>query len=152
MSGALAVGAGAEAVDQDALDGALDLGGSERLALTRGLAAAHLVGQARHKALAQPLLLLSQLADADADLGQPRQALLVLVHQELGPERQVLVDLLQRARVVGRQGDLLPHARGQMRALHGLDVQVQRARFGICAGPWRSGYLLADMLACCKSR
>lgn len=66
------------------------------------------------------LCLECELAHADEVLRDLCQALLVLVHQELGPVGEVLVQLLQCLGIILAQPDLLPHVLGRMSPLNRL--------------------------------
>lgn len=55
------------------------------------------------------------------DLGQP---LLALVRQKLGPELQMLIDLLQRLGIIARQLHALPQLARKVGSLNGFHKQV----------------------------
>ncbi|CRK35609.1 hypothetical protein BN1708_001254 [Verticillium longisporum] len=107
------------------LNGALELGGGLGLALAGLLAVPHLAGQLGHELLAEAGLLGGDLAHADVDLRQARQALLALVDYKVGPVDEPLVNLLERLGVVGRQLDLLPEPRRRVGPLDRLHVEVE---------------------------
>lgn len=71
--------------------------------------------------------LLGHLAAADEVLRNLGQPLLVLVHQELWPEREVSVDLLQRRCIRLTQLHLLPQLARRVRPLNRLHHQVAHA-------------------------
>lgn len=72
-------------------------------------------------------LALPELAQLDEVLRDLGNALLALVDLPARPVDQVLVDLLERFRVVVRQSDLLPHVLGRMCSLDRLHVEVESA-------------------------
>jgi hypothetical protein len=64
--------------------------------------------------------------DVLRDLGE---ALLALVHDELGPELEVLVDQLERGHIALGQLDALPQVLGRVRALCCLHAEVEGSLF-----------------------
>ena len=55
------------------------------------------------------------------------------MHEELGPVDELRVDLLEGFGIIGRELDALPELGGEVRALDGLDVEVEDAGFGVGA-------------------
>lgn len=55
------------------------------------------------------------------------------MHKELRPVQEFGVDLLECFGIVGRKADLLPPLGGEVRALGGLDVEVEGTGGGVGA-------------------
>mmetsp|Transcript_21034 Transcript_21034/g.62787 ORF Transcript_21034/g.62787 Transcript_21034/m.62787 type:complete len:286 (+) Transcript_21034:23-880(+) len=114
------VGALLEALEQLGLDGLAQLGGRERLGLLAVLAPLDLFVDHGHLRPVPE----RELAHALQVLVDARQPLLVPVLEVFREVLELLGHARERRRVVARQLDLLPEARGHVRALDGLDHQV----------------------------